>query len=99
MAPPVLYTGINLHERTLTATTLDRDGAVVASAKLPRRRDGVWPATLRAECRSPWRQPLRSPTGGAVLLNNRRAGARGRDPHGPSCSQAAPIDTHLVLGG
>jgi len=31
MTPPALYTGIDLHKRTLTATTLDRAGAVVTS--------------------------------------------------------------------
>jgi transposase len=37
MTPITLYTGIDLHKRTLTATTLDAAGTVVASAKLPCR--------------------------------------------------------------
>jgi len=35
MTPVALYTGINLHKRTLTLTTLDRAGAVVSSAAAP----------------------------------------------------------------
>jgi hypothetical protein len=41
MTPSTLYTGIDLHKRTLTATTLDPAGVVVASSKLPCRPDAL----------------------------------------------------------
>lgn len=38
---PHFYTGLDLHKRSIAATTLDADGHVVASAKLPARADAL----------------------------------------------------------
>jgi transposase len=35
------YTGLDLHKRSIAATTLDADGHVIASAKLPARADAL----------------------------------------------------------
>ena len=36
-APMTYFTGLDLHKRSVTATTLDAEGAVVATAKMPCR--------------------------------------------------------------
>jgi hypothetical protein len=38
---PSFFTGIDLHKRSLTATTLDAEGSVVASAKMPCHADAL----------------------------------------------------------
>ena len=38
---PHFYTGLDLHKRSVSATTLAADGSVVASAKLPARSDAL----------------------------------------------------------
>lgn len=57
-----LYTGLDLHKRSVTATTLDASGAVVATAKMPCRADALrayfaqLPGEHRAavECTTGW---------------------------------------------
>jgi transposase len=59
---PTYFTGIDLHRRSLTATTLDADGAAVASARMPCRADALrvyfaqQPGQHRAavECTTGW---------------------------------------------
>ena len=41
MSTPTLYTGLDLHKRSLTATTLDAQGHEVAHAKLPCRSEAL----------------------------------------------------------
>ena len=59
---PTYFTGVDLHKRTLTAATLDADGALVASARMPCRADALrayfaqQPGDHRAtvECSTGW---------------------------------------------
>ena len=59
---PDYFTGLDLHKRTLTATTLDAAGAVVASAKMPCRPEALFAYfaqqpghhTATVECTTGW---------------------------------------------